>query len=63
MYPASDNQTPLISKPKRRRSRTPSTVMLLRRRGRLAVKNKASNPIVEAQNVLMQKAGSRKHGG
>ncbi|CAD6260607.1 unnamed protein product [Miscanthus lutarioriparius] len=43
-------ETPLISKPRPRRSRTPSTMLSVRRSGRLAAK-------VQAQNVLKQKLG------
>jgi hypothetical protein len=50
-------ETPLIRKPRLRRSRTPSMVMSVRRSGRLAAKTKASNPTVQAQNVLKQKLG------
>ena len=50
-------ETPLISKPRLRRSKTPSTVLSVRRSGRLAAKAKASNPTVQAQNVLKQKLG------
>ena len=49
-------ETPLISKP-RLRSRTPSTVLSVRRSGRLAAKAKASNPTIQAQNVPKQKLG------
>jgi hypothetical protein len=52
-------ETPLISKPRLRRSRTPATVRTVRRSGRLAAKTKASNPTVQAQNVLKQKAWDR----
>ena len=50
-------ETPLISKPRPRRSRTPSTMLSVRRSGRLAAKAKASNLTVQAQNVLKQKLG------
>ena len=50
-------ETPLISKPMLRRSRTPSTVLSVCRSGRIAAKAKASNPTVQAQNVLKQKLG------
>ena len=50
-------ETPLIRKQRLRRSRTPSTVISVRRSGRLAAKTKASNPTVQAQNVLKQKLG------
>ena len=48
-------ETPLIRKPRLRRSKTPSTVMSVRRSGRLAAKTKASNLTIQAQNVLKQK--------
>jgi hypothetical protein len=37
-------ETPLLSKPRLRRFRTPSMEMSVRRSGRLAAKTKASNP-------------------
>ena len=50
-------ETPLISKPRLRRSRTPSMVLSVHRSGRLATKTKAFNPTIHAQNVLKQKLG------
>ena len=50
-------ETTLTSKPRLRRSRTPSTVLSVRRSGRLTAKAKASNLTVQAQNVSMQKLG------
>ena len=50
-------ETPLIIMLRLRRSRTPSTVLSVRQSGRLAAKAKASNPTVQAQNVLKQKLG------
>ena len=50
-------ETPLISKPRVRRSRTPSTVLSVHRSGRIAAKAKASNPTIQAQNVPKQKLG------
>ena len=47
-------ETPLIRKPRLRRCRTPSTVMSVHQSGRLAAKTKASNPTIQAQNVLKQ---------
>ena len=54
--------TPLLSTPRLRRSKTPSRVV--RRSGRLAAKTKASNLTLQAQNVLKQKLGiaDRPHG-
>ena len=47
--------TPLLSTPRLRKSKTPS--MVVRRSGRLVAKTKASNPTLQAQNVLKQKLG------
>ncbi|CAD6235043.1 unnamed protein product [Miscanthus lutarioriparius] len=50
-------ENPLLSKPRLRRSRTPSMVMSVCQSGRLVAKTKASNPTIQAQNVLKQKLG------
>ena len=41
----------------KRKYKKPSTVVLVRRSGRLAAKARASNPTLQAQNVPMQKLG------
>jgi hypothetical protein len=43
--------------PRLRKSRTPATVLSIRRSSRLATKPRAANATLQAQSVLMQKLG------
>jgi len=51
-------QTPILrDAPRLRKSRTPATVISIRRSTRLAAKPRAPNATLQAQAVLMQKLG------
>jgi hypothetical protein len=50
-------QTPLIKRPRLRRSRTPVSVHSLRRSGRIAARPRVANATRQAQNVLLKKLG------
>jgi hypothetical protein len=50
-------QTPLLQKPRLRRSRTPVSIHSLRRSGRIAARPRAANTIRQAQNMLLRKLG------
>jgi hypothetical protein len=50
--------TPLLkTRPRLRRSRTPTSVRSLRRSGRIAARPRAANATKQAQNVLLKKLG------
>jgi len=50
--------TPVLkTRPRLRRSRTPTSVRSLRRSGRIAARPRAANATMQAQNVLLRKLG------